>query len=68
MLDRESVSSYHMIATVSDSGASPLTDTADVFVTVLDINDHSPVFDLPGYSVEIAEENTYSSCLTVHVS
>uniref|UniRef100_A0A1X7VA24 Cadherin domain-containing protein n=1 Tax=Amphimedon queenslandica TaxID=400682 RepID=A0A1X7VA24_AMPQE len=66
MLDRESVSSYHMIATVSDNGASPLTDTADIFVTVMDINDHPPVFDLPGYSVEIAEENTYSSCLTVH--
>ena len=66
-LDRESVSSYHMIATVSDNGPSPLSDTADVFVTVLDVNDHAPVFDVSGYTVEIAEENTYHSCLTVSV-
>lgn len=66
-LDRESIDSYHMIVTVRDNGPIPLSNTADVFVTVLDVNDHPPVFDVPGYSLDLVEETTYSSCLTVHV-
>ena len=66
-LDRESIESYHMIATVSDNGTNPLSSTADIFVTVLDINDHPPVFDLSSYSINLVEETTYTECLTVHV-
>lgn len=68
-LDRESIASYHMIATVTDNGGlNSLSSTADIFVTVLDINDHAPVFDLSSYSIDLVEETSYSNCLTVNVS
>lgn len=67
-LDRESISYYHMIATVTDNGPTPLSDTASIFVTVLDINDHYPIFDVTDYSVDLVEETNYFSCISVHVS
>lgn len=57
-----------MIATASDNGPTPMSDTADIFVTVLDINDHPPIFYVSEYSLDLVEENAYPSCLTVHVS
>lgn len=43
-LDRERVSSYTLIITVSDNGQPRQTDTAKVYVEVTDINDSPPIF------------------------
>jgi hypothetical protein len=67
-LDRENISSYHLVAVASDNGPISLTNTTDIFITVLDINDNAPLFDLPAYSLDIVEETSYASCLTVHAA
>ena len=68
MLDKESIDHYHMIVKVQDNGTPPSSSTADIYVTVTDVNDFPPQFDADSYSVTIDEETTYTTCVTVAVS
>ena len=43
-LDRETIPSYTLVITVTDSGTPPLSDNVTCTVTVTDINDETPVF------------------------
>ena len=43
-IDREEESSYSFTVTVSDQGSPPLSTTASVTITVVDIDDNSPQF------------------------
>lgn len=52
-LDREEQSSYQLVVTVTDTGE--ITASATVFVTVTDINDNEPQFEIPSYLVTIPE-------------
>ena len=55
-LDRESRSAYHLRVRAADSGVSPLSSTASVTVSVTDVNDNSPVFDVrPVYRANASE-------------
>ena len=46
-LDREKVSQHRLMVQATDTGSPPLTGTAIVMVTVLDINDNGPEFEVP---------------------
>ena len=54
-VDKEQVPSYNLTFAVRDGGDAPLTTYVSVLVTVLDANDHSPVFSAPSYSATVSE-------------
>ena len=62
-LNRESISSYVVVVTATDSSANEtrLSNTTCVFVSVLDQNDETPQFNQTAYEVTISE---YSPSLT----
>ncbi|XP_019645840.1 PREDICTED: protocadherin Fat 4-like [Branchiostoma belcheri] len=65
-LDRETVSSYTFLVTVRDRGTPQFSDQATVTVSVLDLNDNTPNFTQPSYSVTIEENLSQgTSILTV---
>ncbi|XP_041849765.1 protocadherin-16-like [Melanotaenia boesemani] len=55
-LDREKRAGYTLTVIAQDHGHSPLSSTATVEVTVLDINDHSPQFQSSSYTADISED------------
>ncbi|XP_068136139.1 protocadherin Fat 4 [Hyperolius riggenbachi] len=54
-LDREKRSSYSLVVQSSDRGSNPRTDTATVSITLTDVNDVIPKFELSPYSVNVPE-------------
>ena len=70
-LDFENIPIYRFNVTARDMGLVPLTDEAEVVITVIDENDNSPVF-LPSdvYRADIAEgdyNGVYGSVLLVSI-
>ncbi|XP_014650606.1 PREDICTED: protocadherin gamma-A7 isoform X5 [Ceratotherium simum simum] len=55
VLDREEEAVHHLLLTASDGGSPPRSGTAHIQVTVVDVNDHAPVFSLPQYRVTVPE-------------
>ncbi|CAG09028.1 unnamed protein product [Tetraodon nigroviridis] len=55
-LDREVRARYMLTVTAQDQGHPPLSSTATVEVSVLDINDHSPQFESSAYTADIPED------------
>ena len=61
-LNRESVSSYRLQVTASDNGQPQLSDSEMLIVTVKDVNDNKPRFDVkpafgkPGYTGQVSED------------
>nr|QAT77747.1 E-cadherin [Halisarca dujardinii] len=55
ILDREQVNHYTLHVRATDLGTPPLSSTGIVRVSVLDDNDHSPVFDRSNYSTPLSE-------------
>ncbi|KAM6985192.1 protocadherin-16 [Aplochiton taeniatus] len=55
-LDRERKAGYTLEVVAVDRGRPALSSTATVQVTVLDVNDNSPVFSSATYSLEVAED------------
>nr|XP_020137843.1 protocadherin gamma-A7 isoform X6 [Microcebus murinus] len=55
VLDREEERVHHLVLTASDGGDPPRSGTACIQVTVVDVNDHAPVFSLPQYQVTVPE-------------
>lgn len=54
-LDYEEMTSYSFNATVTDGGEPALSSTALVIISVLDINDNSPMFTSDVYNVSVLE-------------
>ncbi|XP_055980523.1 protocadherin gamma-A7 isoform X8 [Sorex fumeus] len=54
-LDREEEAVHHLLLTASDGGDPPRSGIARIQVTVVDVNDHAPVFSLPQYQVTVPE-------------
>nr|XP_054596935.1 neural-cadherin [Nothobranchius furzeri] len=46
-LDREKIAQHRIMVLATDAGTPPLTGTAIVMVTVLDVNDNGPEFEAP---------------------
>ena len=55
-LDRESVAVYRMTIIAVDGGSPPLTGSAELAVTVVDVNDNSPQFEHADYDVTVSED------------
>ncbi|XP_025779670.1 protocadherin gamma-A7-like [Puma concolor] len=67
VLDREEEAVHHLLLTASDGGDPPRSQTARIQVTVVDVNDHVPVFSLPQYQVTVPENVPVGTrLLTVH--
>lgn len=47
----------------SDRGNPPLSSTATLVVTVLDVNDNEPIFDQSFYNVTVPESEAVGSCI-----
>ena len=57
-LDRESTDFYQLTIRVEDNGNPALSTFATVNITVLDVNDNSPVIDISQFSSQINEDAT----------
>ncbi|XP_067323818.1 protocadherin gamma-B1-like isoform X32 [Anolis sagrei] len=66
-LDHENESSFHLTLMALDGGKPPKTGTAKIWITVIDVNDNSPVFSQELYMVNL-KENTPRGSLVVQVT
>ena len=55
-LDREQIASHFLIVAVEDNGFTRRQSTAEVRVTVLDVNDNAPVLTPTSLTVTVAED------------
>ncbi|KAI6653368.1 hypothetical protein LOD99_3588 [Oopsacas minuta] len=62
-LDRETIPSYTIVLTATDSGTIPLNSTITCTVTVTDINDETPAFG-PTQSATLAENAAVTDAVT----
>ncbi|XP_072526719.1 protocadherin-23 [Salminus brasiliensis] len=62
-LDREITDTYSLTVTVVDRGVPPLNSSATVSVTVLDVNDHEPVFNSSEYYAQVSENSLVGTVL-----
>lgn len=51
----------YIIVKAIDNGHPPLADICTFKVTILDINDNAPIFDLPEYKAEVSEDQPENS-------
>ena len=56
-LDRETLAHYDVSFVCQDGGIPSRSSTALIGITVLDINDHAPVFSKQLYSAQVTENN-----------
>ncbi|NWT38943.1 PCD23 protein, partial [Chroicocephalus maculipennis] len=61
---REMASSHRLVLLASDRGTPSLNSTATVLITVLDVNDNSPVFSSPEYHIHVKESIPVGSHVT----
>ncbi|XP_045866540.1 cadherin EGF LAG seven-pass G-type receptor 1 isoform X2 [Meles meles] len=65
-LDREAVEHYSFGVEAVDHGSPPMSSSASVSITVLDVNDNDPVFAQPAYELRLNEDAAVgSSVLTL---
>ncbi|CAL1267158.1 unnamed protein product [Larinioides sclopetarius] len=55
-LDRELTAGFVLVVTAQDHGSPSLSDTINVEIEVLDVNDNPPTFVLPSYAASIRED------------
>ncbi|KAK7075982.1 calcium ion binding [Halocaridina rubra] len=54
-LDREQLTEFRLVALATDRGQPARNATAEVIITVVDVNDHAPIFNQSEYTVTISE-------------
>lgn len=52
-----------LMVVARDRGSPPMSSTATVLVTVLDVNDNEPIFDQSFYNVTVPESEAVGSCI-----
>ncbi|XP_056455880.1 protocadherin gamma-C5-like [Gadus chalcogrammus] len=62
-LDRENFSVYNIEITATDEGSPPLKSTKTIPVSITDVNDNTPIFSQPSYTVYIKENGIAGSIL-----
>ena len=55
-IDREVVGEYRLTVRAQDGGNPARSDVSTVIITVLDVNDNSPVFQRSSYSISVRED------------
>lgn len=63
-LDRETTSSYTLTCTATDHGKPSLYKQKTIHVTVLDVNDNSPLFEKNEYRVNAREDEAIGSVVS----
>ncbi|XP_041845363.1 protocadherin gamma-C5-like isoform X4 [Melanotaenia boesemani] len=63
VLDRETFSEYNIEITAIDSGSPPLSSKKTIPVIITDVNDNSPIFSQPTYTVYLKENGVPGSIL-----
>ncbi|XP_015281349.1 PREDICTED: protocadherin alpha-5-like [Gekko japonicus] len=56
-LDREQVAEYGLIVKVQDQGDPPLSASSSLVVPISDVNDNTPTFAQPSYTIFLKENN-----------
>ncbi|CAH2075509.1 unnamed protein product, partial [Iphiclides podalirius] len=64
LLDRETMSGYLLTVTARDGGVPSLSDTTDVEISVVDVNDNPPVFKQQLYTSSIMEDALVGTSVT----
>ncbi|XP_053598514.1 fat-like cadherin-related tumor suppressor homolog isoform X2 [Microplitis demolitor] len=64
-LDHETHDSHHFTVIATDRGNPPLSSTAHVWVTVIDMNDNPPKFEQPSYTCSLSEDAERGQFVTV---
>ncbi|XP_026490100.2 protocadherin-like wing polarity protein stan isoform X1 [Vanessa tameamea] len=64
LLDRETMSGYLLTVTARDGGVPSLSDTTDVEISVVDVNDNEPVFKQQLYTASIMEDALVGTSVT----
>ncbi|XP_072486653.1 protocadherin gamma-C4 isoform X3 [Notamacropus eugenii] len=54
-LDREKQADYRLVLTAVDGGSPPRSGTAELKVSVLDVNDNAPAFEQSSYRISVLE-------------
>ena len=67
-LDRELFNEYTLTVTASNPGMLSRMSTARVVITITDVNDNTPLFTQPRYALDIREDASLTSILTVVVT
>ncbi|CAF92015.1 unnamed protein product, partial [Tetraodon nigroviridis] len=63
-LDREREEEISLVLTATDGGQPVLSGTAQIHVTVLDVNDNAPVFTKPVYKATVPENALIGTLIT----
>lgn len=56
-LNREKIPGYTISVTARDNGKPPLSDTTDVEIVIIDVNDNPPIFSQTSYASSIMENS-----------
>nr|XP_053631087.1 fat-like cadherin-related tumor suppressor homolog isoform X2 [Cherax quadricarinatus] len=64
-LDRETVPIHHFLVQAIDKGTPPLSSTAHILVTVLDMNDNPPVFEQQAQHCLVTEDASRGHFVTL---
>lgn len=64
-LDHETHDSHHFTVIATDRGIPPLSSTAHVWVTVIDMNDNPPKYEQPSYTCSLSEDAERGQFVTV---
>ena len=66
VLDYETKQQYAMVVLAVDHGTPRLSSSCIILITILDANDHPPVFSSPVYQITV-NESTSSGLLLIQV-
>lgn len=64
-LDHELQEFHHFTVTATDMGVPSLSSTSHVWVTVVDVNDNPPKFELPSYNCVLSQYASRGQFVTV---
>ena len=67
-LDREQTDSYSLQVRAAEQSDATSSSFATVSITVTDLNDNPPLFDLTSYSVEVSEGSALQQVIPTGVS
>lgn len=58
VLDREEMESYQLTLTAMDRSPAPLSASIPLVVTLLEVNDNTPLFSSPNFTFVLSENTT----------
>jgi len=63
MLDREEMETYQLQLVAMDNGSAPLSLAVPVTITIIDVNDNPPVFNMSMYALSTREDSPYNTVI-----